>query len=266
MSLKKYTAVFKTSFKESLAYRFDAFTSAAFSFVKIYLAYLLWQAIFSGKETIDGYTFPMMLTYYIIITFIIRLSRSESIIWETSEEVRNGSFTKFITRPLSHFSYCLARSASKSTFALIVDTLAFIIWITIFHDNFYIPNNPMVILYCILFIILGLYTMMQIHYMIGLISFKTIDIAGPYFFFNNFIDFMSGSFIPLMLLPDAIEKVLAYTPFYYILYFPASLYLEQGLDKVPYAVIVIFSWNIVLMAMRKIMFKRMLALYEGVGS
>ncbi len=266
MSLKKYTAVFRTSFKESLAYRFDAFTSAAFSFVKIYLAYLLWQAVFSGKDTINGYTFPMMLTYYIIITFIIRLSRSESIIWETSDEVRNGSFTKFITRPLHHFRYCLARSASKSVIAFIVDVIAFIIWIFIFQENFYIPGNPMAVLYSALFIILGLYTMLQIHYMIGLISFKTIDIAGPYFFFNNFIDFMSGSFIPLMLLPDAVEKVMAYTPFYYILYFPATLYLEQNLEKIPFALIVIFSWNLLITGMRKVMYKRMLALYEGVGA
>jgi len=151
MLLKKYTAVFNITFKESVAYRFDTLTSAAFSFVKIYLAYLLWTAIFSGKEEIGGYTFPMMLTYYIIITFITRIARSENIIWETAEEVRTGGYTKYITRPIRHFSYCLSRSLSKGSFSFLVDTIAFLIWILIFRSNFYIPENPLNILYFVIF-------------------------------------------------------------------------------------------------------------------
>lgn len=266
MLLKKYTAVFKITFKESIAYRFDTLTSAIFSFIKIYLAYLLWQAIFSGKEIIGGYTFPMMLTYYIIITFLTRIARSENIIWETSEEVRTGGYTKYITRPIGHFSYSLSRSLSKGSFSFVTDTVAFIIWILIFRSNLYIPENPLNILFFVIFASMGLFTLMQIHYLIALISFKTIDIAGPYFFFNNFIDFMSGSFIPLLLLPQIIQNIISLTPFYYILYFPASLYLEQEMGKMGKAVIVIIGWNIFFTLLRKLMYRRMIMIYEGVGA
>ena len=266
MLLKKYTAVFNVTFKESIAYRFDTLTSALFSFLKIYLAYLLWQAIFTGKETIGGYSFPMMLTYYILITFITRIARSENIIWETAEEVRTGGYTKYITRPIRHFSYCLARSLSKGAFSFLVDTIAFILWIIIFRSYFFIPENPVNVLYFILFSFLGLFTLMQVHYLIALISFKTVDIAGPYFFFSNFIEFMSGSFIPLLLLPALVQKIISFTPFYYILYYPVSLYLGLELDRMGQALIVIVGWNLIFALYRTFLYKRMISLYEGVGA
>jgi len=266
MLLRKYTAVFNITFKESVAYRFDTLTSALFSFVKIYLAYLLWQAIFSGKEIIGGYTFPMMLTYYILITFMTRIARSENIIWETAEEVRTGAYTKYITRPIRHFSYCLSRSLSKGSFSFLVDTVAFLFWILIFRSNFYVPENPHNVIFSAGFALLGLFTLLQIHYLIALISFKTVDIAGPYFFFNNVIDFLSGSFIPLMLLPRLVQKAVSFTPFYYILYFPVSLYLEKETDQMGTALIVILMWNLFFALLRKILYKRMISLYEGVGA
>jgi ABC-2 type transport system permease protein len=266
MWLKKYTAVFKTSLKEATAYRFDALSSSFFSFMKVYLAYLLWTAIFGEKEMIGDYTFPMMLTYYILITFMIRMAKSDGIIWETSEEVRSGTFTKYITRPVHHFSFCLSRSAGKSVFALMVDSIAFALWIFIFRKSFYLPGDPMALVYTLGFTLLGLFTYMQVHYMIALISFKTVDIAGPYFFVTNFTSFMAGEFIPLMLLPQAVQKILSFTPFYYILYYPASLYLEQGREDMGKALAVIIIWNIVFFVIRSFQYKRMIKLYEGVGA
>ncbi|MDA3847073.1 MAG: ABC-2 family transporter protein [Vallitaleaceae bacterium] len=266
MLLRKYIAIFNVTFKESLAYRFDAITSAVFSFAKIYLAFLLWQAIYDGKEVIGDYTFPMMMTYYILISFMSRLARSESIIWETSDEVRTGSFTKYITRPLKHFNYCVARSLSKGAFSFAVDVMAFAVWLIIFRHYFVIPSNWQSVVFSILFTILGLYTMMQVHYMIALISFKTVDIAGPYYLVSSFMGFMSGSFIPLMLLPTSIGSILAYTPFYYMLYYPAALYLGEGQDKMGLAFIVVVGWNVIMTFMRRHMYKKMLQLYEGVGA
>ena len=138
---KKYTAVMKTSFKETLAYRFDALTASLLSVMRIWLAWLLWKAIYGEKEIIAGYTFPMMLTYYLLITFLSRLARSEGIVWETAEEVRSGTFNKYIVRPVSHFGYALARSAGKGSFSLLTDSLAFLLWILIFRNPLFPPSD-----------------------------------------------------------------------------------------------------------------------------
>lgn len=265
MWLRKYTAVFKTSFRESLAYRFDALASTMFAFIKIYLAFILWRAIFADKTLIGSFTFPMMLTYYILISFIERIGRSENIIWETSEEVRTGSYTKYITRPISHFLYALSRSFSKSSFALITSTIACTFWVIIFRKSIYIPSDPMAVLFAVLFTILGLFTLTQIHYIIGLISFKTIDIAGPYFLINNFVGFMAGSFIPIALLPDMARNIISFTPFYYVMYYPVSIYLEQDKENMFFALAVIIVWNLLLMFFRKFFYKKMISLFEGVG-
>lgn len=266
MWLKKYTAVLKTSLKETMAYRFDTITSALMSFMRVWLAWLLWKAIFGEKEMVGDYTFPMMMTYYILIAFLQRLAKSENIIWETADEVREGTFTKYVTRPLNHFSYALSRSAGKGLFSFAVDSVAFSLWIIIFSKSIYLPTNPLAFLYAAGFALAGLFTVMQIHYLVALISFKTVDIAGPWFFVSNFMEFMSGAFIPLALLPGIIKTAMGYTPFYYILYYPATLYLEKEWSTMGRAAIVIIVWNIILWGLRKLQYGRMLSLYEGVGA
>lgn len=266
MLLKKYIKVFSITFKESMAYRFDTITSALMSFIKIYLAYILWTAIFKDKTTINGYTFSMMLTYYIVMTFLDRLAKSESIIWETAEEVRAGTFTKYITRPIKHFYYCLFRSISKGAFNGMMDLAAFVLWIVVFNNHFVLPINPITYLITFGFATLGLITTMQIHYLIALISFKTVSIAGPYFLVKNFMDFAAGGFVPLMLLPNTLQKLLSLTPFYYTLYYPISLFLEQEINGLGRSLLIIFVWNVVLYLFRLWYYKKMIRLYEGVGA
>ncbi|MDC7224127.1 MAG: ABC-2 family transporter protein [Spirochaetales bacterium] len=262
---KKYTAVMKTSFKEALAYRFDALSASLFSFLRIWLAWLLWKAVFGEKETVGGYTFPMMLTYYILITFFSRLARSESIIWETAEEVRKGTFTKYITRPINHFAYALSRSAAQGLFSFLSDTGAFLLWIVLFRNSFLPPAGVLATFQALLFALLGLLTTLQIHYHTALISFKTVDIAGPWFFVSNIMSFLSGALIPLALLPEGLRQIVSLTPFYYILYYPAALYLGQETGSVRSALIVVLAWNGILLVARKWRYRRMIRFYEGVG-
>lgn len=266
MWLRKYTTLLNTTFKESLAYRFDALTSSAFSFLRIWLAFLLWKAIFGSKADVGGFTFPMMLTYYMVITFMKRLAKSEDLIWETSDEVREGTFTKYVTRPVNHFLYGLFRSLGKALFSLSVDVLAFVLWIFIFRNDLYLPENPLVILHSAAFALLGLFTTFQIHYLVALISFRTTDIAGPYFFVSNFMDFASGAFIPLALLPPFFRGLFSLTPFYYQLYYPAALFLSKADEPMARALGIVLVWNLLLLGFRKIQYRRMLRLYEGVGA
>lgn len=266
MLLRKYIKIFSITFKESMAYRFDTFTGALISFVKIYLAFILWTAIFDGKTIIGGYTFSMMLTYYIVMIFLERMGKSEVIIWETAEEVRAGTFTKYITRPVKHFYYALFRSLSKGAFNGVIDLMAFTVWILIFRNDFVLPTNPLTYLNTVAFAALGLITTMQVHYLIALISFKTVSIAGPYFLVKNFMDFAAGGFVPLMLLPLGLQHFLSYTPFYYTLYYPVSIFLEQEVSGLLKAVIVIGIWNILLYCFRLWYYKKMIRLYEGVGA
>jgi len=266
MWLRKYTAVAKITLKESLAYRFQALSGALFSFVKIVLAWLLWSAVFGDKQYIGDFTFPMMISYYLVIAFLERLARSEGMIWEISDEVRNGSFTKYLARPLNHFHFSWARSFGKALFSFWIDLAAFALWAVIFRKSLYFPQNLQSLGYFLFFTLAGLFTWLQIHYLIGLISFKTVDIAGPYFLIQNIAGFLSGSFIPLSLLPLGISRIMAYTPFYYILNYPAMIFLNQGLDEIPRALAVLTLWNFLLFLYRKFLFQRMINLFEGVGA
>ncbi len=108
--------------------------------------------------------------------------------------------------------------------------------------------------------------MMQINYLVATLAFKYVEIAGFYYISQNIIDFLSGAIIPLFLLPNTVINIVKFLPFYYTLYFPASIYLGENLNEIYPAIAVITCWNIGLYILNQLLYSRLIRFYEGVGS
>ena len=71
-SLKLYTPFTKNIFQQYLAYRSNFFMYLLGAFMRVFCLIFLWKAIFigSGKEILNGFTFPVMVSYLILSTCI----------------------------------------------------------------------------------------------------------------------------------------------------------------------------------------------------
>lgn len=140
--MKKYLEIGRISMKTQLAYRFDVYVGALMPFIRVFLAYALWQVLFQGKREIGGFSFGMMLTYYIIGAFIQRLDQSNNMVWDTAGEIREGKFSKYMVRPVSPLGHFLSVSFAKTLYILAVTLLTVVVLALLFGDLFVLPLKP----------------------------------------------------------------------------------------------------------------------------
>jgi ABC-2 type transport system permease protein len=83
---------------------------------------------------------------------------------------------------------------------------------------------------------------------------------------GNIIAFVTGSLVPLSLLPDGLLAFLRFLPFTHVVYTPvmllcAQLSLSEGLS----GLVVLSAWTIAMLAVAQFTYDRLRVKYDGVG-
>jgi ABC-2 type transport system permease protein len=264
-SLRKYIQVAKITWKTMIAYQADTWLGAAVSGFRVILAFLLWSAIFEGQTEVAGYTLPMMVTYYLIASLLSRLQYQDALAWQLANEVREGAFSKYLVRPMPVVNFFLGAGLGRWSYLALVNGGALLLWAVIFWQWIVLPDNPAVLLWLVLLIPLGALCMLLFNHMIAQLSLKYQDVGGLLIMKGGIIEFLSGALVPLNLLPAPLAEVLKFTPFYYIVYYPASLFLGTQSEPPALAVLALLFWCLAFYIAGKAWFVYARKYYEGVG-
>ncbi|MCC0782504.1 ABC-2 family transporter protein [Clostridioides sp. ES-S-0108-01] len=264
-NIRKYYEIAKINFKLQLIWRFDVAVNMMFTIVKILFAYILWKAIFGENNLISGFTFNSMLSYYIISSFLSGIDMSRSTSEEICNRVKIGTFSKYMIIPIDIQNYFFSKNFGMTFFYLAFNMLSAFVWIFIFRIDFAFTSNPVQILISILMIVLGLIFMMQLHFFIGILSFKFIEISFFRMIVDNMTEFVTGTMIPLVLLPETVVTIMKLFPFYYTTYLPSMLLIGRNSNEAIQGLIIIALWVISFFIINKIIYKRMRVLFDGVG-
>jgi ABC-2 type transport system permease protein len=183
--------------------------------------YFIWHAVYSPGQLINGLTLNQMLEYYGICAIIIAL------IWdgahdEMSEHIQNGTFITFMLRPYSYLNYALGQKIGHRALAFIMEFSPIYIILALAFKILLIPALP---LWALLSIILSFFLSFMINICIGTIGFWTTKTNGLSRAISLFKDLCAGSFIPLVFLPMAAQKILFFLPFQFISYVPIRVFL-----------------------------------------
>lgn len=262
--MNKYFSVVKIALKNALTYRFDILGSTLFSFFSLLLLYILWGGIYNKVQQIAGFSFEMMITYYILVNFLKRLDTSDMIAKELAEEIKTGKFTKYLIKPISVLGYYFSRNIAMFIFIFVFNMIGTVLWSLIFSEYFCIGSISN-IFYSIFISLLGLFFTALLNFAFVLLTFKLIDVSAFFMIKDNIIAFITGTLIPLNVLPQNIIEIFKYTPFYYIYYYPITLYLGTEEVTVFNALIIMFIWCFILLLFINIMYHRVVKIYEGVG-
>jgi ABC-2 type transport system permease protein len=117
----------------------------------------------------------------------------------------------------------------------------------------------------VLMILLGLLFMVQLNYYLGLLTLKYQEIGTFLMIKNNIVAFVTGSIVPLVLLPDAFVSVMKLFPFYYVTYLPSMLLIGRYQNEMLIGLIVIFLWCVLLQIVIQVTWKKYRRKYDGVG-
>lgn len=261
----KYLEIAKITFKAQLAWRFDIATNVIFTIAKIIFAYLIWDFIFTDQEIIAGFTFHSMLSYYIINSFLSQLDMSDGVSNEISARIRGGTFSKYMVIPVNIQGYFIAQTTGASVFYVLFNLIAALVWIFIFRIKFAFSANPLFITSATFLVLLGLVFLIQLNYFLGLLTLKFQDIYLFLMIKNNLLLFITGTMIPLTLLPEKLVTVMRFLPFYYVNYLPSMLLIGRNGDEIMYGLLLLPSWVLFFVIVNKITYKRLRVKYDGVG-
>ncbi len=261
----KHLHVAKITWKNMIAYQTDTWLGAAVSGFRVLLAFLLWRAIFSGKEEVAGYTLPMMVTYYLIASMLSRLQYEDAHAWQLSSEVRDGAFTKYLVRPMPVIGFFMGAWLGRWSYLVLINGGALVLWAGLFSQWIVLPARLGGVLWLIILLPLGGLCMLLFNHMIALLSLKYQDVSGLLIFKGALIEFLSGALVPLNLMPAFVIEALKFTPFYYVVFYPASLFLGAHTEPPMLAVLVLLCWCLVFFAIGQAWFRHARRHYEGVG-
>lgn len=263
--LRKYLEIIKIFIKTQLAWRGDAVIQILFTLTKILFACLLWRTIFKDRDQVAGFTINSMLSYYIISSFLNKMDMSSRVSGEISQRIRNGTFSKYMVLPVNIQGYFIAMELGIVLFYLSLDVITSVIWIFAFHITFVFVSDPVAFMGAMILILLGLFFMAQLNYYLGLLTLKYEEIGTFLMIKDNLVAFITGSLIPLVLLPQGFVAVMKVFPFYYVTYLPSMLLIGRLKGELGMGLLVLVCWCVILQAVIYATWHNYRIKYDGVG-
>lgn len=201
---------------------------------------------------------------YFLAVFMVRQFTTVWVIWEFEKEVVEGKLSPRLLQPLDpawhHVASHLGERVARLPFALGLVLLFF----GLYPQAFWIPNLTAIILFCLSAgLAFALRFLMQ--YTLAMFAFWTERAAAIEQFWFLFYLFLSGMIAPLDLFPPAVRAVVEWTPFPYLIYFPASLLVGIPADSLRGFGMLMF-WCLVFWGLNRWLWRRGLRHYSGMGA
>lgn len=263
--MRKYIEISKLFFKTQLTYRFDVITAILYTITKILFAYILWGAIFGQNETISGFTFTQMLSYYIISSFLSQIEMSERVSGEINARIRGGTFSKYMFVPVNVNGYFIAQTFGSAAFYIIFVLGSTAIWILIFGMGFFLTSNLFILILTSIMILIGLLFMIQLNFFLGLFAFRYQGIDAFLMIKETLVEFITGGLVPLILLPSSLVSFMKYLPFYYVTYLPSMLLIGKKEEEAVMGAFILLIWLFLFVLINRFTYNKMRILYDGVG-
>ncbi|HSW89953.1 MAG TPA: ABC-2 family transporter protein [Patescibacteria group bacterium] len=264
--MNKILIIAQNTAQETAAYRLNFVLWRARSVIRYLLSYFLWTAILSGVAgAVGGYSRAQMLTYltfgYIVMTFVLA-TRTQDL----GGEINEGKLSNALLRPQSFFQYLIGREIGDKVVNLVFSVAEVGLLLFILHPPVLFQSNPEVLLLTLLAVIGSTIMYFLLSLLMSLIAFWTNDIWAVRFLFFMCLEFMSGSLIPIDLFPGIWRSIVLSTPFPYVMFFPAKIYLGgMSVSDLRQGFMVLSIWIIGLSLLAYVAWRRGLKSYGADG-
>ncbi len=148
---------------------------------------------------------------------------------------------------------------------MLVNGGALLAWGLVFSQWVVLPAHPLDLLWLLILAPLGGLCMLLFNHAVALLSLKYQDVTGLMVLKGGVTEFLCGALLPLDMLPPLVTGVIRLTPFYYTVYYPASLFLGRQSEPPVLAALVLLFWCLAFFAIGQGWFVRARKFYEGVG-
>ncbi len=221
--LRRYAGIARMALQQALAYRGTAIFTVLILFLWIGILFSFWSSAYAGRDEIAGYTHRDMRTY-ILLAYAINALVGWRIARGMMGRIRTGEIVIDMIRPLNYRTTQLAHAAGGS---VVEGAISFGIAIGLGLVFFDIrpPDGALSAALFAVSVLLGFVTKVLVIFLISLLTFWTLQGVGLMWAQQSVIAILSGTLVPLALLPGWIRVVAEVLPLRGIVATPVSIYL-----------------------------------------
>jgi ABC-2 type transport system permease protein len=243
-----------------LEYRAEIFLWALAGTLPLILMGVWIKASGSGDFSLDSLQFAR----YFFAVFLVRQFTTIWVIWDFEREIVEGALSFRLLQPLDPVWHHIARHLSEKLTRLPVILTFIVLFFLLYPRAFWIPSFREISLFAMA-IVLAFTTRFIIQYTFAMLAFWTERANALEQFWYLFYIFLSGMIAPLEVFPEGVRDAVLWTPFPYLVYFPAALLTGLPVDIVR-GVLVISAWGVLFFFLNRWLWRKGLKRYSGMGA
>ncbi len=226
---KKYQAHILQVAIHSLQFRAEMITHIVLDAVPFVVVLFIWLALFQNTATIQNFTFPQIVEYYLLALIIERCTASHFESWR-SQEIREGKIDYYLTKPFSYLHSIVAKDIGGKIVSILLSIPIFMLLILLLQQifSFQLPSFSLGILIPFVLFLLFAYAMQTlIALWIVLLTFWFEGSDGLEHFKWITISLFSGAMLPYTFMPEWLQTAFDYLPFKYLYAVPIGIAQQQ---------------------------------------
>jgi ABC-2 type transport system permease protein len=222
----------------------------------------VWMQAAQGQGFL-GFTSVQFARYFLAV-FVIRQFTVVWVVWEFEKDVVEGKLSPKLLQPIDpvwhHVAAHLGERFARMPFSFLLVGLFFLLY----PESFWLPSVAQISLFLIA-VLLSFALRFITQYTFALFAFWTERASAIEQFYFLFYLFLSGMVAPLELFPETVRQVLLWTPFPYMIYFPASLLMGLPVN-IAQGFGAILLWILIFYGLNRWLWHRGLKRYAGMGA
>jgi ABC-2 type transport system permease protein len=207
---------------------------------------------------------PLEFARYFLAAFLARQFTVVWVIWDFEREVVEGQLSNRLLQPIDpvwrHFAAHCAERLARAPFVVLLVALFF--WL--YPESFWVPSLANLLLFGIA-LLLSFCLRFLMQYTMAMFAFWIERATAIEQFWFLFFIFLSGLAAPLEVFPPLLREITLWTPFPYIVYFPAAIVVGLPVDILQ-GFLMIFGWGGIFLIVNRWLWRKGLRHYSGMGA
>ena len=261
--IRKYFALIRLNWSLSLEYRAEGFIWLMMNLFNVILM-LVWLSI-SQDGPVNGFSSTDFIAYYMVGLIVRQLTGAWSG-WELSYAIREGRLSTQLLRPIHPIHHEITANWSEKVLRLTI-LLPIVVGVLILTPGIRLALTPATLVAFGISIIGAWAIFFLADYCIGILSFwMTQAIAFSQVLWGLKIT-LGGILAPIQMFPPAMQAVLEWLPFKYMLAFSNDIALGKVTgDQIITGLAVQFGWVLALWLLMRVLWRFGVRSYGAVGA
>jgi ABC-2 type transport system permease protein len=260
LNARQARTLLQAHYAHMLEYRAEIFLWALSNSLPIILMGVWIEA--SQKGNFD-FT-PQEFARYFFSVFIVRQLTAVWVIWEFEREILEGQLSLRLLQPIDPVWHHVTRHLAEKMTRIPLIALFCGLFVILYPDAAWIPKLSNILL-GIMAIALSFMLAFVIQYTFAMLAFWTERASAIQQFWFLFYIFLSGTIAPLEVFPDGVRQIVEWTPFPYMMHFPAVLLMGLPVDFSK-SILIMIAWTVVFIVLNRWLWRKGLKQYSGMGA